>query len=117
VQPPSVEGPTTGRHRTVHASATAPAAARPSRLVRTRDALAAFSAHPPQALRWALLGAALVILIAVPLMNTSHSQPDTTAETATTDAPGADPTARVPSPVPAVQQVGATWDGVPGPSQ
>src|SRR3712207_6649865 len=69
VQPPHVEGPpSTGRH---HAQ---PAAA-PGRL-------ATFSAHPPRLLRWAMLGAALVILIAVPLMNLPGRTPSGTVTTA-----------------------------------
>src|SRR3954469_5006575 len=85
MRPPQVEGPTsTGRHRAVPA---APA---------TPGRLAAFAAAPPRLLRWAMLGAALVILITVPLMNiTGGSVPSGSATTAD-ERDDAVPTARAP---------------------
>ena len=73
------EGPSTetGRHRAPQTLAIEVNASRPGLLARSRDALAAFSEHPPRALRWALLGAALVVLVVVPLMNVPGGSDDT----------------------------------------
>src|SRR3954468_7099730 len=43
------------------------------------------SAHPPRLLRWAMLGAALVILVAVPLMNLPGGAAGGTATNAAAD--------------------------------
>jgi hypothetical protein len=102
VEPPKVEGPATGRHRAVPTPLATVPADRPRRRARVGDVIAGISAHPPTALRWAMLGAAVVILIAVPLMSLS-GDPGTTRDTATettADELEAEPTARVTSTLP-----------------